>query len=64
LCDPHIIGIIADPPCLNGERRTIPMNTTVLDILKGTFAARPGKIDLVFHSEIQTPLDGATSGGL
>ncbi len=43
----------------NGERRTIPANTTVLDLLKGKYAARPGKIDIVFHSESYTPLDGS-----
>ena len=43
----------------NGERRTIPVNTTVLDLLKGKYAARLGTIDLVFHSESHTPLDGS-----
>ena len=43
----------------NGERRTIPVNTTVLDLLKGKYAARLGTIDLVFHSESRTPLDGS-----
>ena len=43
----------------NGERRTIPINTTVLNLLKSKCAARPGTIDIVFHSESQTPLDGS-----
>ena len=43
----------------NGERRTIPVNSTVLNLLKGKYAVRPGKIDIVFHSESQTPLDGS-----
>ena len=43
----------------NGERRTIPVNTTVLDLLKGKYAARRGMIDLVFHSESHTLLDGS-----
>ncbi len=43
----------------NGERRTIPVNTTVLDLLKSKHASRPGTIDLVFHSESQTHLDGS-----
>jgi excisionase family DNA binding protein len=40
----------------NGERRTIPVNTTVLDLLKGKYAARLRTIDIVFHSESHTPL--------
>ncbi len=43
----------------NGERRTIPVNTTVLDLLKGKYAVRLGTIDIVFHSESHTPLDGS-----
>jgi integrase len=43
----------------NGERRTIPVNTTVLDLLKHKYATRPGTADIVFHSENQTPLDGS-----
>jgi integrase len=43
----------------NGERRTSPVNTTVLDLLKGKYAARLGTIDFVFHSESHTPLDGS-----
>lgn len=43
----------------NGERRTIPVSTTVLDLLKHKYATRPGAVDIVFHSERQTPLDGS-----
>ena len=43
----------------NGERRTTPVNTTVLDLLKYKHASRPGTVDIVFHSESQTPLDGS-----
>ena len=43
----------------NGERRTIPASTTVLDLLKHKYATRPGTADIVFHSESQTPLDGS-----
>ena len=37
----------------NGEQRTIPVNTTVLDLLKGKYKAR------LFHSESQTIFDGS-----
>jgi integrase len=43
----------------NGERRTIPVNTTVLDLLKDKCAARTGTTDIVFHSHSHTPLDGS-----
>lgn len=43
----------------NGERRTIPVSTTVLDLLKHKYAVRPGMIDIVFHSESHTALDGS-----
>jgi len=43
----------------NGERRTIPINTTVLDLVKRKYAARPKTTDLVFHSESCTALDGS-----
>ncbi|HXX74407.1 MAG TPA: tyrosine-type recombinase/integrase [Nitrospiraceae bacterium] len=43
----------------NGERRTIPVNATVLDLLKHKYAARPRSIDIVFHSQTHTPLDGS-----
>ena len=33
----------------NGERRTIPVNTTVLNLLKDKYGVRSG-IDIVFHS--------------
>jgi site-specific recombinase XerD len=35
------------------------VNTTVLDLLKGKCAARAKTIDIVFHSESYTPLDGS-----
>jgi integrase len=43
----------------NGERRTIPVNTTVLDLLKYKYAARPRTTDIVFHSHTHTPIDGS-----
>jgi integrase len=43
----------------NGERRTIPVNTTVLEILKHKYGARSQGTDLVFHSLTDTPLDGS-----
>ena len=43
----------------NGERRTIPVNTTVLGLLKDKYAARPRTTDIVFHSQTDTPLDGS-----
>jgi integrase len=42
----------------NGERRTIPVNATVLDLLKDKYAVRPRTTDLVFHSHAHTTLDG------
>ena len=35
------------------------MNTTVLDLLKHKYAARPRTTDIVFHSQTLTPLDGS-----
>ena len=43
----------------NGERRTLPMNGTVLDLLKRKYGTRSEATDLVFHSLSQTPLDGS-----
>ena len=43
----------------NGERRTIPVNTTVLDLLKLKYAVRARTTDVVFHSQTNTPLDGS-----
>jgi len=43
----------------NGERRTIPMNATVLDLLKRKHGIRSKETDLVFHSLTNTPLDGS-----
>jgi integrase len=43
----------------NGERRTIPVNATVLDLLKHKYATRPRTTDIVFHSQTDTPLDGS-----
>lgn len=43
----------------NGERRTIPVNSIVLDVLKRKHAARSGITDVVFHSQAGTALDGS-----
>ena len=43
----------------NGERRTIPVNTTVLELLKDKYAVRARTTDLVFHSHTHTTLDGS-----
>ena len=43
----------------NGERRTIPANQTVLDLLGKRQAIRQSVTDLVFHSQTGTPLDGS-----
>jgi integrase len=47
----------------NGERRTIPMNHTVVDVLaqkhEGTDASKRSGCNLVFISEAATPLDGS-----
>jgi integrase len=43
----------------NGERRTIPVNTTVLDLLKHKYTARLRTTDTVFHSHTHTPIDGS-----
>lgn len=43
----------------NGERRTIPVNSTVLALLTDKYSARRGKTELVFHSENQTSFDGS-----
>jgi integrase len=47
----------------NGERRTIPMNQTVLDVLaekhEQTDISNRSGINLVFSSEAATPLDGS-----
>ncbi len=42
----------------NGERRTIPVNQTVFDLLKGKARVRPLKTNLVFPSEALTPIEG------
>lgn len=42
----------------NGERRTIPVNETVLSILRQKNKVRSLKIDLVFCSRTFTPLEG------
>jgi integrase len=44
----------------NGERRTIPINSIVLDLLKHRYAARSWITDVVFHSQAGTALDGST----
>ncbi|MGH9783990.1 MAG: phage integrase [Terriglobia bacterium] len=41
----------------NGERRTIPVNQTVLLLLKERASVRPLKTDLVFCSTAHTPLE-------
>lgn len=43
----------------NRERWTIQVNTTVLDLLKHKYVARPLTTDFVFHSQTDTPLDGS-----
>jgi integrase len=43
----------------NGERRTIPVNSTVLELPKEKYAVRPRMTDLVFHSHAHTSLDGS-----
>jgi integrase len=43
----------------NGERRTIPLNQTVLDLLTRKYALRHSPSDLVFVSQASTPLDGS-----
>lgn len=43
----------------NGERRTIPVNSIVLDLLKHKYAVRSGMTDCVFHSQTGTSLDGS-----
>ena len=42
----------------NGERRTIPLNRTVLELLGKRMKARPFSTELVFWSETGTQLDG------
>lgn len=41
----------------NGERRTIPVNQTVLELLKERARVRPLKTEMVFYSEQYTPVD-------
>lgn len=43
----------------NGERRTIPMNQTVLDLLSEKYAKRSSGSELVFASRTETLLDGS-----
>lgn len=43
----------------NGERRTIPINETVLSLLKQKHSNRNSNTDLVFTSQVGTALDGA-----
>ena len=42
----------------NGERRTIPLNRTVMDLLVHRSGSKPATTDCVFWSEVGTPLDG------
>jgi integrase len=46
----------------NGERRTIPINSIVLDVLTRKYAARSRMTELVFHSQADTALMTATFG--
>jgi integrase len=41
----------------NNERRTIPLNQRVFELLKAKTKVRSMKTDLVFHSQNHTPLD-------
>jgi integrase len=41
----------------NGERRTIPLNQTVLNLIKGRGTLRSLSTDLVFPSKTHTPLE-------
>ncbi|WP_447601037.1 tyrosine-type recombinase/integrase [Nitrospira sp. Nam80] len=43
----------------NGERRTLPINQTVLGVLKDRAKVRALQTDLVFPSQAQTPLEGS-----
>jgi integrase len=43
----------------NGERRTIPLNQTALDLLKQTYATRHRETDLVFASQAHTRLNAS-----
>jgi integrase len=43
----------------NGERRTIPLNQTVLELLKHKYGSRSGDTALVFPSEAQTRLNAS-----
>jgi integrase len=43
----------------NGERRTLPINQTVLDLLKNKAKVRPLKTNLVFCSQALTPREGS-----
>ena len=42
----------------NGERRTIPLNGTVMDLLQQRVRIKPVGVNSVFWSEAGTPLDG------
>jgi hypothetical protein len=44
----------------NGERRTIPINSLVLDLLKHKYAARSRMTDVVFLSQTGTSLGGSS----
>jgi integrase len=39
----------------NNERRTIPLNETIFEMLRGKSKVRSKKTDLVFHSKVCTP---------
>lgn len=46
----------------NGERRTIPLNQTALELLTHKYGNRSGDTDLVFPSEAQTRLNASNIG--
>jgi integrase len=43
----------------NGERRTIPLNQTALELLTHKYGSRPVETELVFPSEAQTRLNAS-----
>jgi len=47
----------------NNERRTIPMNETVFELLKAKAKVRSIKTDLVFYTRVHNPIDRHQVGG-
>src|SRR4051812_6768020 len=43
----------------NGDRRTIPLNQTAVELLKHKYGNRSEKTELVFSSEVQTRLNAS-----